>query len=35
MVKLGETDSVQNVNIRLFGGSEMQLGRTDMVRVRA
>ena len=24
-----------NVTVRVFGGTEMQLGRTDMVRVRA
>ena len=35
IVKLGQTDSVQNVNVRIFGGTDMQLGRTDMVRVRA
>ena len=34
-MKLGQTDLVQNVNVRIFGGTEMQLGRTNMVRVRA
>ena len=34
-MKLGQTDLVQNVNVRIFGGTDMQLGRTDMVRVRA
>ena len=34
-MKLGQTDLVQNVNVRIFGGTNMQLGRTDMVRVRA
>ena len=32
---LGETDLVNLVTVRIFGGTEMQLGRTDMVRVRA
>ena len=35
MVKLGPTDSANLVTVRIFGGIEMQLGRTDMVRVRA
>ena len=35
MVKLGRTDSANLVTVRIFGGTEMQLGRTDMVRVRA
>ena len=35
MVKLGRTDSVKLVTVRVFGGTDMQLGRTDMVRVRA
>ena len=35
MVKLGLTDSVNNVTVRVFGGTDMQLGGTDMVRVRA
>ena len=34
-MKLGQTDLFQNVNVRIFGGIDMQLGRTDMVRVRA
>ena len=35
MVKLSRTDSTNLVTVRIFGGTEMQLGRTDMVRVRA
>ena len=35
MVKLGQPDSANLVTFRIFGGAEMQLGRTDMVRVRA
>ena len=35
MVKPGRTDLANLVTIRIFGGTEMQLGRTDMVRVRA
>ena len=35
MEKLGQTDSANLVTIRIFGGTKMQLGRTDMVRVRA
>ena len=34
-MKIGQTDLVQNVNIRIFGGTDMQLGRTDIVRVWA
>ena len=34
-MKLGWTDLVPNVNVRIFGGTDMQLGRTDSVRVRA
>ena len=34
-MKLDQTNLVQNVNVRIFGGTDMQLGRTDMVRVRA
>ena len=34
-MKLGRSNLVQNVNVRVFGGTDMQLGRTDMVRVRA
>ena len=33
--KLGQTDLVNLVTVRIFGGTEMQLGRTDMVWVRA
>ena len=33
--KLGRTDLVNLVTIRIFGGTDMQLGRTDMVRVKA
>ena len=33
--KLGQTDLVNLVTIRIFGGTETQLGETDMVRVRA
>ena len=33
--KLGQTDLVNLVTVRIFGGTDMQLGRTDMVRVRA
>ena len=29
--KLGRTDSANLVTVRIFGGTEMQLGRTDMV----
>ena len=35
IVKLGENELVRNVNVRVFGGTDMQLGRTDMIRVRA
>ena len=35
MVKLGRTDSAKLVNFRVFGGTDMKLGRTDMIRVRA
>ena len=35
MVKLGLTDLAKLVTIRVFGGTDMQLGRTDTVRVRA
>ena len=35
MVKLSRTDSAKLVIVRVFGGIGMQLGRTDMVRVRA
>ena len=34
-MKLGQTDSAKLVTVRLFGGTYMQLGRTDMIRVRA
>ena len=33
--KLGQTDLVNLVTVRIFGGTDLQLGRTDMVRVRA
>ena len=33
--ELGQTDFVHNVTIKHFSGTNMQLGRTDMVRVRA
>ena len=35
MVKLGRTDSAKLVTVRVFDGTDMQLGRTDMIRVRA
>ena len=35
MIKLGRTDSTKLVTVRFFGGTDMQLGRTDVVRVRA
>ena len=35
MEKLGQTDSANLVTVRIFDGTEMQLSRTDMVRVRA
>ena len=35
MVKLGRTDSANLVTVWIFDGTDMQLGRTDMVRVRA
>ena len=35
MNKLGQNDLVNLVTVRIFGGTDMQLGRTDMVRVRA
>ena len=35
MVKLDRTDSANLVTVRIFDGTEMQLGRTDMVRVTA
>ena len=34
-MKLGWTDLANHVTVRIFGGTDMQLGRTDMVRVRA
>ena len=34
-MKLGLTDLANNVTVRIFGGTNMHLGRTDMVRVRA
>ena len=33
MVKLDRTDSAKLMTIRVFGGTDMQLGRTDMVRL--
>ena len=33
--KLGLSEIVNLVTVRNFGGTDMQLGRTDMVRVRA
>ena len=33
--KLGRTELVNLVTVSDFGGTDMQLGRTDMVRVRA
>ena len=33
--KLGRTNSANIVTVRIFGGTDMQLGWTDMVRVRA
>ena len=35
MVKLGQTDLANLVTVRNFGGTDMQLGRTDSVRVWA
>ena len=35
MVKLDLTDLGKLVTVRVFGGTHMQLGRTDMIRVRA
>ena len=35
MVKLGRTDSAKLVTVRVFGGTDMQLGRTDMISVRS
>ena len=35
MIKLGVTDLAKLVTVRVFGGTDMQLGRTDMIRVRA
>ena len=34
MVKLGLTDLAKLVTVRVFGGTDMQLGRTNMTRVR-
>ena len=34
-LKLGQTDLANNVTVRVFGGTGMQLGRTNSVRVRA
>ena len=33
--ELGELNIANNVTVRIFGGTDMQLGRTDMIRVRA
>ena len=33
--RLGQTDLINLVTVRIFGGTDMQLGRTDMVTVRA
>ena len=33
--KLGRTDLANNVTVRIFGGTDMQLGGTNMDRVRA
>ena len=35
MIKLGWTDSTNLVTVWIFGGTNMQLGRTDVIRVRA
>ena len=35
MIKLGQTDLAKLVSVRVFGGTDMQFGRTDMIRVRA
>ena len=35
MSKLGQTDLVNLVTVRNFGGTDMQLGRNDSVRVWA
>ncbi len=35
MVKLSWTDLAKLVTVRVFGGTDMQLGRTDMIRVRS
>ena len=35
MIKLGLTDLAKLVTVRVFGGTGMQLGGTDSVRVRA
>ena len=34
ITKLSGTDSANLVTVRIFSGTGMQLGRTDMVRVR-
>ena len=33
--KLDRTDQAKLVTVRVFSGTDMQLGRTDMIRVRA
>ena len=35
MVNLGWTDLAKLVTVRVFDGTDMQLSRTDMIRVRA
>ena len=35
IIKLGQPDLANKVTVRVFGGTEMQLGETDSVRVRA
>ena len=32
---IGRTDLANNVTVRIFSGTDMQLGGTDVVRVRA
>ena len=34
-MKLGQTDLVHNVTVRIFGGTDMSIGGTDFIRVRA
>ena len=35
MVKLGRTDLAKLLTVRVFDGTDTQLGRTDMIRVSA